>query len=116
MGIAKDELMQAQAQLWERIDALAASLPQLSISRLAHEVDELRRIAGEHGLAPVVEIAHRLESELALSRGGPTVASFLEAMRDARKPPAQPTPPPKVDTRRLLGPRPPWPTPAKDQR
>ena len=43
MGIAKDALMQAQAQLWERIDALAASLPQLSISRLAHEIDELRR-------------------------------------------------------------------------
>ncbi|WP_219894321.1 hypothetical protein [Aquisediminimonas profunda] len=83
MGIAKEALMQAQAQLWERIDTLAASLPQLSISRLAHEIDDLRRIAGEHGLAPVVEIAHRLESELALSRGGPTVASFLEAMRDA---------------------------------
>lgn len=83
MGIAKEALMQAQAQLWARIDQLAAGLPQLSISRLAHEIDELRRIAGDHGLTPVVEIAHRLESELAVSRGGPMVASFLEAMRDA---------------------------------
>ncbi|MBK8860416.1 MAG: hypothetical protein IPN48_05615 [Sphingomonadales bacterium] len=55
----------------------------MSVSRLAHEIDELRRIAGDHGLTPVVEIAHRLESELAVSRGGPMVASFLEAMRDA---------------------------------
>ncbi len=83
MGIAKDALMQAQAQLWERIDSLTAGLPQLSISAIAHEIDELRRIAGDHGLIPVVEIAHRLESELAVSRGGPMVASFLEAMRDA---------------------------------
>lgn len=83
MGVAKDALMQAQAQLWERIDQLSANLPQVTVSRLAHEIDELRRIAGEHGLAPVVEIAHRLESELAVSPGRPTIASFLEAMRDA---------------------------------
>lgn len=83
MGIAKDALMQAQAQLCERIDQLVIELPHLSLSRLAHEIDELRRIAGNHGLAPVVEIAHRLESELATSRGGLMVASFLETMRDA---------------------------------
>lgn len=32
----------------------------------------------------------------------------LAAMRDAPAPPAQPKAPPKVDGRRLLGPRPPW--------
>lgn len=83
MGIAKDAVMQAQAQLCERIDLLVNQLPHLSISRLAHEVDELRQIAARHGLAPVVEIAHRLESELAASHGGLMAASFLETMRDA---------------------------------
>ncbi len=83
MGIAKDALMQAQAQLCERIDQLVIDLPRISISRLAHEVDELRKIAGNHGLTPVVEIAHRLESELATSRGGLMAVSFLETMRDA---------------------------------
>jgi hypothetical protein len=83
MGLAKESLMQVQAQLCERIDALATQLPHLTVSRLAHEVDALRRVAESHGLAPVVEIAHRLESELAASRGLLMVASFLETMRDA---------------------------------
>lgn len=83
MGIAKEALMQVQAQLCERIDRLASDLPHLTISRLAHEIDALRQIADCHGLIPVVEIAHRLESELANSRGGLMVASFLETMRDA---------------------------------
>ena len=34
----------------------------------------------------------------------------LDAMRDAKAPPALAKAPPKIDSRRLLGPRPPWPT------
>lgn len=83
MGIARDALMQVQAQLCERIDRLAADLPQMSISRVAHEVDELRRIAGQYGLMPVVEIAHGLESALAGLTGVAMAKPFLEKMRDA---------------------------------
>ncbi len=83
MGIAKDALMQVQAQLCERIDRLTSDLHQISVSQLAHEIDELRRIAGQYGLTPVVEIAHCLESELAHSAGGAMAMSFLEKMRDA---------------------------------
>lgn len=83
MGIAKDALMQVQAQLCERIDLLTTNLPDMTVSRLAHEVDELRRIAGQYGLTPVVEIAHGLESELANSTGAAMAMSFLEKMRDA---------------------------------
>lgn len=83
MGIAKDALMLVQAQMCERIDFLAAEMSRLSLSRLAHEVDALRQIAEANGLVPVVEIAHRLESELAASCGALMVGSFLEAMRDA---------------------------------
>ena len=83
MGIAKDALMQVQAQLCDRIDRLTMDLPHITVSRLAHEVDELRRIAGQYGLTPVVEIAHGLESELAHSAGGAMAMSFLEKMRDA---------------------------------
>lgn len=83
MGIAKDALMLVQAQLSERIDMLAAELSRLPLSRLAHEVDALRQVAEANGLASVVEIAHRLESELATSRSALIAGSFLEAMRDA---------------------------------
>jgi hypothetical protein len=81
MGIATHALLQVQAQLCERIDKIAMELPHLSIARLAGEVDELRRIAGNHGLAPVVEIARGLES--ALAEGSVMVMPFLETMRDA---------------------------------
>ena len=83
MGIAKHALLQVQAQLCERIDRLTTDLPHMTVSRLAHEVDEVRRIAGQYGLTPVVEIARGLESELANSAGGAMVMSFLEKMRDA---------------------------------
>ena len=83
MGIATNALMQVQAQLCERIDRIAAELPHITIARLALEVDELRRIAANYGLTPVVEIAHGLESELAVSDGSLMVMSFLETMRDA---------------------------------
>lgn len=83
MGVAADALMQIQAQLCDRIDRLAIELPHMTTSRLAHEVDEVRRIANNYGLTPVVEIARGLESALAGSDGGLMVMSFLETMRDA---------------------------------
>ena len=83
MGIAADALIEIQAQLCDRIDKLAMELPHITISRLAHEVDEVRRIAGDYGLTPVVEIAHGLESALASSEGNLMIMSFLETMRDA---------------------------------
>ena len=83
MGIAKDALMQVQVQLFERIDRLASELPHISVASLAHEINELRKIAANFGLTPVVEIAHRLESELASASGGLMAMSFLEKMRDA---------------------------------
>jgi hypothetical protein len=83
MGIAMEALAQAQAQICERIDRLAMELPHITISRLAHEVDDLRRIAGNYGLTPVVEIARGLESALAGSEGSVMVMPFLETMRDA---------------------------------
>lgn len=83
MAMANGAVMQAQAQLCDRIDRIAMELPHLSVSRLAHEIDELRRIALNVGLAPVVEIARGLESALAGSEGGVIAMPFLETMRDA---------------------------------
>lgn len=83
MGVANGAVMQAQARLCDRIDRIAMELPHLSISRLAHEVDEVRRIASDYGLTPVAEIARGLESALAGSEGGVVVMPFLEVMRDA---------------------------------
>lgn len=83
MGIANGAVMRAQAQLCDRIDRLAIEVPHLSVSRLAHEVDQLRRIATDYGLSPVADIARGLERALAGSEGGVVIMPFLEAMRDA---------------------------------
>lgn len=83
MGVAEGALVQAQTRLCERIDKIAMELPHMGVSRLAHEVDELRRIAMDFGLAPVADIARGLESALAGSEGGVMVMPFLETMRDA---------------------------------
>lgn len=83
MGVANGALAQAQTTLCERIDRIAIELPHLTVSRLAHEVDEVRRIAVNFGLSPVADIARGLESALAGSEGGVMVMPFLETMRDA---------------------------------
>jgi hypothetical protein len=83
MGIAYHALLQAKAQLCDRIDVLAEQLPHMSITQLAHQVDEIRRIAREYGLLPVEELARGLESALSASDCSIMVLPFLETMRDA---------------------------------
>lgn len=83
MGYAADALMQVKSQLCDRIDRIASEMPHLSTSQLAHQIDDVRRIARDNGLLPLEELARGLESALSGSEGGIMVLPFLESMRDA---------------------------------
>ncbi len=83
MNIASEAMLRTKAQICERIDRIAEQLPHLSVNQLAHQVDDLRRIARDYGLLPVEELARGLESALSGSEGGIMVLPFLESMRDA---------------------------------
>jgi hypothetical protein len=83
MGIACDALMQIKAQLCDRIDALAEQLPHMSLTQLANQVDDVRRIAREYQLLPLEQLARGLGSALSTSEGSIMVLPFLETMRDA---------------------------------
>lgn len=75
--------MAIRIDLCDRIDQLARELPHINASRLAFAVDDIRRIARDHDLRPLEELARGLESAIADSGGATVVLSFLEAMGDA---------------------------------
>jgi hypothetical protein len=83
MGIAYHALLQAKAQLCDRIDVLADQLQHMNATQLANQVDEVRRIAREYGLLPVEELARGLGSALSSSESSIMLLPFLETMRDA---------------------------------
>ena len=75
--------MVAKAELSDRIDRLAMELPHLTASRLAYAVDDIRRLASNHDLRALAELARGLENAIAESSGATMVLPFLEAMSDA---------------------------------
>jgi hypothetical protein len=83
MGINQDMLLTIKAQLCERIEQIADQVGHIAPGKLAFEIDDIRRIARDYGMAPLAEIAHGLESAMARSEGAITVLPFLDSMRDA---------------------------------
>ena len=83
MGAASDVLLSVRAKLCDRIDQIARELPYLSLHKLAFAVDDVRRIARDHGLTPLVELASGLESALSSSHDQIMVLPYLDSMRDA---------------------------------
>jgi hypothetical protein len=83
MGAASDALLTVRAKLCDRIDQIAHELPHLSLQKLAFAIDDVRRIARDHGLTPVVELARGLESALSTSHDQIMVLPYLDSMRDA---------------------------------
>lgn len=83
MGNAALRIGEVRGQLCDRIDRIASELPHLSVARLAHEVDDMRRIAAQNGLCAVEDLARGLENALAGSNGAVIALPFLEGMRDA---------------------------------
>ena len=83
MGLGADAKLAVRAELCDRIDQLARELPHINAARLAFAVDDIRRIARDHNLRPLAELARSLENAIADSGGATVVLSFLEAMGDA---------------------------------
>ena len=83
MGLAIESKRAVTADLGDRIDRLARELPHLTSSRLAFAVDDIRRVARDHNMHPLAELARGLEAALAGSGGATVVLPFLEAMGDA---------------------------------
>ena len=83
MGYGAEAKLAVKAELSDRIDRLAHELPHMNASRLAAAVDDIRRVARNHDLLPLAELAGRLESAIASSGGATMVLPFLEAMGDA---------------------------------
>lgn len=82
MGLDNQALLQVKAGLCERIDAIAAGLDR-SHTILCDQIDQVRRIAQEHGLAPVAQLARAAETALARGECRSVVRSYVEAMREA---------------------------------
>ena len=83
MGIAVDTLLQIRATLCDSIDRLARDLPHLSIDQLCDGIDDIRRTALAHGMAPLAHIARGLESALADAGRGTMILPWFDTMRDA---------------------------------
>lgn len=83
MGIAVDGLLQIRAGLCDRIDMIARDLPRLRLDQLGASIDEIRRIALQNGMEPVVRIARGLESAIAENGRGAMILPWLDTMRDA---------------------------------
>ncbi len=83
MGIAHDGLMIIRAQLCDRIDTMLAQLGRLTPGQLASQIDDIRMIARDHGLAPLEALAQGLEARLSTLSSGPSIKTYLATMRDA---------------------------------
>lgn len=79
----KDAMRKVSADLCERIDGLTASVPHGATPILCAKAADVRRIAQQYELRPVVDLAWKLESRLARGERGPSVSAMLQLMREA---------------------------------
>ncbi len=80
---ADDALKTVRSVLFHQIEQLEASYAAMPISQIVEQVDALRRTAQGHGLVPLADMAHGFETMLAWSRGGPAIAPWIAAMKEA---------------------------------
>jgi hypothetical protein len=71
------------SQLRDQIMSLSEAAAHLSPSQIANHVDDIRKIARDHGLSVLAEIAHGLESALARSDSPLVIQSWLKVMSEA---------------------------------
>lgn len=79
----QDAMRKVSAELCERIDGLTASVSNSAIPVLCAKAADVRRIAQQYELRPVVDLAWKLESRLARGERGPSVSAMLQLMREA---------------------------------
>jgi hypothetical protein len=83
MVTQNDAISAIAGQLRDQIARLSESADHLSINHLASHVDDIRKIARDHGLGPLADIAHGLESALARSDSRVLIHSWLDMMGEA---------------------------------
>lgn len=83
METQNDAVSAIVGHLRDQIARLSESAEHLSINQLASHVDEIRKVARDHGLGPLADIAHGLESALARSDSPVLIQSWLGVMGEA---------------------------------
>jgi hypothetical protein len=83
MGMAEDGMMTVRARLMEQIERLEAELSALSPCEIVERVDTVRRIARDHGLGPLADMARGLESVLAWGSSHGTIQAWITALKEA---------------------------------
>ena len=75
-----------------RIGALAAALPHSAPIQIVQGIDEVRRLAHDHGFTAVETLASHLVSAVAQGRHRAAILTYLDAMSDAAGAPCGPLP------------------------
>lgn len=70
-------------ELGAKIAAIGAGRSGTSTADLAHDLDQVRRIAHANGMLPAVTVAHALEAALARGERGPMILGWLDILSDA---------------------------------
>jgi hypothetical protein len=78
-----DAMRTVRMRLHQQIETLEQGYQAMPLAQIVEQVDALRRTAKVHGLVPLADMAHGFETMLAWSRGGPTLAPWISAMKEA---------------------------------
>ncbi len=87
-----DPVHHIQRRITGQIGALADALPHCALSQFVEGVDDIRRLARDHGFAMVETLAGRLESAVAAGGFQAAIRTYLDAMSDAAGAPPGPLP------------------------
>jgi hypothetical protein len=79
----QEGMLKVRAELCERIDGLRSSIPYAPVRGLCEKASDVRHLAQQYDLRPVVDLAWKLESRLARGERGSTVTDVLALMREA---------------------------------
>lgn len=81
-----------QGRITGQICELAAALPHCAPIQIVQGVDDIRRLARDHGFTAVETLATRLVSAVAQGRHRAAILTYLDAMSDAARAPCGPMP------------------------
>ena len=87
-----DNFHAVQDRITGQIGALAAALPTCAPMQVARGIDDIRRLARDHGFAAVETLASHLVSVVAQGRHRAAILTYLDAMSDAARAPCGPMP------------------------
>lgn len=72
-----------RSDIVRRIDDVAAAAGRISLASLSEQLDAIRRLARQHHLGGVEDLAGMLETALAYHGHAAIILSYLDLMRDA---------------------------------